>query len=127
MHNIVFTLLIITSSLAFGQKVRLTNFKSTNCDEETDAFYAKNRIISQPIKKDTLFIKIATTANCCTSFIPSIHFEKKILKLSYEEYGEYCNCICYYEFDYTITGIKEKEYSVYLNDKKIEYSAEKYE
>lgn len=119
MKKITFLTLIIISATTLGQNVDLINFKSFDCDEETDAFEAKNKIITKQHKKDTLVIKIGTTANCCTGFNPSVSFKKKNLILDFEEYGEYCNCICYYEFEYTIVGIRKKRYSVYLKNEKI--------
>lgn len=133
MKNIIYLLLVVIffscgSQMVESKKqeVRLVKFNKHNCDDETDAFEAKNRIANKQYSNDTLIIKVATTANCCTYFDSSASYKKGVLDLSFEESGEYCNCICYYEFDYYILGIKDKIYTVNLNNEKIEYSKEKY-
>jgi hypothetical protein len=86
------------------------NFEESTCDEERGI---GDRILSKKQNKSTLIIKITAEFNCCGSVSASVDLKnrflkKNILNLTYKDYsGEYCNCICYYEYVYTIGGIKK--------------------
>ena len=123
MKKIILALLILTTSPAISQEIRLVNFKSSDCEEEKgigDSILYKNQ------NEDTLIIKITAEFNCCGSVYGSVDFKKRflrknILNLTYEDYSEdYCNCICYFEYTYTIKGIKNNNYLIYINGKEIE-------
>jgi hypothetical protein len=47
--------------------------------------------------------------------------------MPYEEYiGDYCDCKCCFSIKFEIEGIKNKDFEVYFNNKKIEISADHY-
>jgi len=120
------TLLIFWSILAFGQDVRLVDFQSTDCDENSDPYRLLTRIIQQEFHGDTLQIKVGTTATCCVDLIPSIAFKQDTLSLHLEETGIGCECICCYQFNFYITGLNDKKFGVKLLSNTIEQSDEKY-
>ena len=122
MKRIILALLILTTSIAIGQEVRLVNFKSSECEEEKGI---GDSILFKKQKNDVLIIKITAEFNCCGSVYGMVEFKKRFLKkntlnLIYKDYSEeYCNCICYNEYEYTIRGVKNENYEVHINGKKI--------
>jgi hypothetical protein len=119
MPKLILIIILLISSKAIGQEIKIANFSKSDCTEQIEEFLGDS-IIFKSHKKDTLVIKIATEANCCTSVIPSVSLDEGILNLSYDELGDFCNCICYYEYEYTIVGIKNDDYLVRFNNKKLE-------
>ncbi len=122
MKKIILTLLILTTSTAISQEIKLVNFESSTCTEEKGI---GDSILSKKQNKNTLIIKITAEFNCCGSVSASVDFKKRFLKknilnLTYQDYSdEFCNCICYYEYVYTIEGVKKNNYLVYINNKEI--------
>jgi len=122
MKRIILALLILTTSTAISQEINLVNFESTNCEEEKEI---GDSILFKKQNKDTLIIKITAEFNCCGSVYGSVHLKKRflrknILNLTYEDYSkDYCNCICYFEYTYTIEGITKNNYLIYINNKEI--------
>jgi len=119
-------ILTLLTMIAFGQEVRLVDFQPSECDETSDPYHLKTRIIDQEFHGDTLQIKVATKATCCVDFIPSITYNQDTLNLLFEETGIECECICCYQFNYHITGLKDKNFGVKLLSKAVEQSDEKY-
>ena len=123
MKKIIFVFIILTTSTSLSQDIRLVNFESSNCTEEQGI---GNSILSLKEDKNTLIIKITAELNCCASVFASVDLKKRVLRknilnLRYENYSEeYCNCICYFEYEYTIEGLKKNNYLIYINNKKIE-------
>lgn len=122
MKRILFALLILTTSTIVSQEIRLVGFESSDCAEEKEI---GDSILYKKQEKDILIIKITAEFNCCSSVSASVDFRKRFLKknilnLTYEDYSEeYCNCICYYEYVYTIKGITKNNYLVYINNKEV--------
>ncbi|RKE95199.1 hypothetical protein [Ichthyenterobacterium magnum] len=125
MKKIILAISILITSSAISQEIELVNFKSTDCTEERGI---GDSILFKKQNGNTLIIKITAEFNCCGSVSGSIDLKKRFLKknilnLTYEDYSEeYCNCICYFEYTYTIEGIKKENYLVYINGKEIEYT-----
>ena len=123
MKKITLALLILITSTAISQEIRLVNFESSDCEEEKGI---GDSILFKKQNKDILIIKITAEFNCCGSVYGSVDLKKRflrknILNLKYEDYSEeYCNCICYFEYTYTLKGVQKGNYIVYINDKKIE-------
>ena len=123
MKKILFVFIILTTSTSLSQDIRLVNFESSSCTEEQGI---GNSILSIKEDKNTLIIKITAELNCCASVFASVDFKKRflrknILNLRYENYSEeYCNCICYFEYEYTIEGLKKNNYLIYINNKEIQ-------
>mgnify|MGYP001100381304 CR=1 FL=1 len=123
MKKILFVFIILTTSTSLSQDIRLVNFESSSCTEEQGI---GNSILSIKEDKNTLIIKITAELNCCASVFASVDLKKRVLRknilnLRYENYSEeYCNCICYFEYEYTIEGLKKNNYLIYINNKKIE-------
>ena len=123
MKRIILALLILTTSIAIGQEIRLVSFQSTDCEEEKEI---GDSILFKKQNKNNLIIKITAEFNCCGSVVGEVDFKKRflrknILNLTYEDYSEeYCNCICYFEYTYTIEGIIKNNYLIYINGKEVE-------
>ena len=121
--KITIVLLILATSTTFSQEIELVNFESSTCSEERGI---GDSILFKKQKENTLIIKITAEFNCCGSVSASVDLKKRFLKknilnLTYEDYSEeFCNCICYFEYEYTIEGLKKNNYLVYINNKKIE-------
>jgi len=122
MKKIILILSILTTSIVTSQEVRLVNFESTDCEEEKDI---GDTILFKKQNKDTLIVKITAEFNCCGSVYGTVDLKKRflrknILNLKYEDYSEeYCNCICYFEYTYTLKGIKKDNYVIYINGKEM--------
>ncbi len=122
MRNIIFLLVIITSFNCYSQEIKLVKFESSSCEEEK---MIEKKILSKKQVKDTLIIKIATLRNCCGSVSSSVDFKemptgKDILNIQYEHYvSNPCMCMCYYEYEYTIEGLEDDNYLVYINNEEV--------
>lgn len=123
MTKITLALLVLITSTAIGQEIELVNFKSSTCTEERGL---GDSILFKKQTKDYLIIKITAELNCCGSVSASAELKKRFLKknilnLTYQDYlDEPCNCICYFEYEYTVKGIQKNNYLIYINDKEIE-------
>ena len=118
MRNLLLIIILLISLKTSGQEIKLASFTKSDCTEQQED-YLGDSILYKSHKKDTLVIKLSTEANCCTTIIPSVSLDDGILNLSYNELGDYCNCICYYEYQYTIVGIKKDDYLVHFKNKKL--------
>jgi hypothetical protein len=122
MNKIIFVVLVLTTSIVFSQEIKLVNFESSKCTEERGI---GDSILFIKQKEDSLIIKITAEFNCCGSVFADVDLNKRFLKknilnLTYKDYSEeYCNCICYFEYEYTIEGIQKNNYLVYINNKEI--------
>jgi hypothetical protein len=120
-------LLLLLCHLAFGQPTaRLFSFQSSTCDEESDPYRLRTRIINKDLANGILTIQIGATATCCVKFIPKITFKNGIQDLDFEETGEACECTCCYEFIYQISGVSDEKLKITFRGKEIELSTEKY-
>lgn len=95
MHKQVLLLLVnlFLASTAFSQ-VKLKGFESSQCDKQKDPYAMKAHIVSQRFEGDVYVIRVATRANCCSRFVPSIKFSNGSLNLKYKEKGKVCKCMC---------------------------------
>ncbi|AFL82007.1 hypothetical protein Aeqsu_2551 [Aequorivita sublithincola DSM 14238] len=123
MKKIATIILLLTTSIITSQEVRLVNFEVSSCEEER---HIEKEILSRKQVNDTLVIKIAILRNCCDKVSQSISFKKdadgqNILNLEYEHYSSNpCMCLCYKEYEYTIEGLVDTDYLVYINDEEVE-------
>ncbi|MEN2402465.1 hypothetical protein GKZ90_0021930 [Flavobacterium sp. MC2016-06] len=124
-------IIILSFGNVFGQKnnnVELIAYNQSVCDETSDPYRIKPRIISIKQSKDTLDIDIGFATTCCLEYIPQIKFSTDTLYISYKIKDEdlACSCICCYSFNHKIKGINSSKLIVKLYDKIIELSNEKY-
>lgn len=120
---------IIISNLLYSQinnSPKLVNFIPSECDKETEVYRLRTRIIDKWYNNDTLKIEVGTSATCCVDFVPSIEFKNDTLNLIFIETGEACECMCCYQFIYSIIGIGKKNVNIKLNGAAVELSSEKY-
>ena len=124
-------IIILSIGNLFGQeteKIELINYNQSVCDETSDPYRLKPRIISLKQNKDTLDIDIGFATTCCLEYIPQINYIKDTLYISYKIKDESlaCSCICCYSFNHKIKGIISSKLTVKLYDQIIELSDEKY-
>jgi hypothetical protein len=121
-------LLLCYTHFLFAQSsnIKLFDFKSSTCEQESSAKGLRTRIIKKEFKQNILRIEIAATATCCVDFIPKIAFSEGVLNLDFEETGAGCECFCCYEFIYKIEGTKNEETKITFRGKEIEQTSEKY-
>jgi len=117
---------LITDQIQAQDSVSLAGFTPSTCDANEEVSRLKRRIIDQWYSNDTLLVEIASTATCCVDFLPSIEYNNQILELNFTETGEFCECMCCYQFIYKIVGLKGQEFTIHLNDKPIQKSDDKY-
>lgn len=54
------------------------------------------------VYKDTLYLKIHFTANCCPEFIDSVYFEPGLIQVFSNDILHECRCFCPYEDEYKV-------------------------
>lgn len=128
---IPYFIIILSIGNGFGQeteKIELLNYNQSVCDQSSDPYRLKPRIISFQQNKDTLNIDIGFATTCCLEYIPEIKYAKDTLHITYNiKDGSYaCSCICCYNFHHEIKGINSSKLTVKLYDEIIELSDEKY-
>lgn len=120
-------IILLISLQGHGQNsVSLVGFTPSECNDDEEYWRLRRRIINQWFTNDTLHVELASTATCCVDFKPSIDFNTNILDIRFEETGDFCECICCYQFIYHITGLQEREFITHLNGKPIQQSDEAY-
>ena len=126
--RVLIIFLLLTTQFAFGQseKVKLFQFRSSTCDQESDPSRLRTRIIKKELNKNLLTVEIASTATCCVDFKPVTTLKNGVLHLDIEETGEACECSCCYEFSFQIEGVKDEKIKIKFRDKEIELSTEKF-
>ena len=106
MKRTIAILLVLINLFAFGQEIKFTNFKPSECDKSKKPISGTSKIVKQKYNGDTLVIEVSITATCCVDFEPSISFDQDTLNLAFMETGDPCECICCYQFTYHILGLK---------------------
>ncbi len=129
MIKILLLLLISTSSFAQQSKVELLYSKKIKCEPDSDSgFSVRNRIIDQFVENDVLHLKLGKWLNCSDSFKTSVDLKHWTLNLKIDVApgaNEYeCSCFTYFQFRVKVNGAYIE--SIYLNDKLIEFSNERY-
>lgn len=125
-HIIILMIYLIAYPIQAQDSAFLVGFTPSNCDANEEVSRLKRRIVDQWYNNDTLIVEIASKATCCVDFQPSIRYDNQILELNFIETGDFCECICCYQFIYKIIGLKGQEFTIHLNDKPIQQSDDKY-
>ena len=107
-------------------KIKLLEFKYSDCDKATLSNRIRTRIIKKDIEGDILTVNIATVATCCVEFDPITSTNQGVLYLDFRETGTPCECDCFYSLTYKIKGIKDTEIKIKFRNKDIELSDEKF-
>lgn len=138
---VVFLLISMFKGFSQNSGITLESFESSECIEEEHFFSLQNRIVFQEFTDSLCVIEIAVTANCCDGEMGRVEVLEDTIKLFYQgqEYPEMnnkgdtiawsfesCDCNCCFHFTYHIKGLKQKNYTVLADNKKIEYSAHKH-
>ncbi len=124
--NVIPVLLMIQLASAQIGSINLIEFSNSSCDEETDPYRLRTRIIKKNIEGKILTIEIGTTDTCCVSFKPVVSATGDILNLDLKNYGDECECICCYQFVFKIEGNWSKSTAIKFRGKDIEMSSEKF-
>lgn len=102
----------------------LENWTATNCDKTFDPYKIKTRISTVDSSKNTFSIRVNFSDNCSIDFEPKIEFNDGILNLIpySKNKNSFANCNCCFSIQYTIDGLKGKNFQTYFKGKKVEYS-----
>ena len=108
------------------QEIKLVGFTFSPCDGDpfTDGY--EPSIKNQWYDGDTLKIEFSTSANCCTTIIPTIEFKNDTLHLMFKEDEQWCSCRCCFQYIYKIVGLKGKKYKLYGQNQQFEQSTGAY-
>lgn len=112
--------------IAQETEIELIDFTPSECDESVDGYRIKNRIVDTWYEDSILMVEVGARATCCVDFEPSIKATRDTLDLIFKETGDFCSCICCYQFVYHIQGYADKEPVFKLNGELIKMSKEKY-
>src|SRR5207344_1512589 len=88
-------IIILSIGNVFGQeteKIELINYNQSVCDETSDPYRLKPRIISLTHNKDTLDIDIGFATTCCLEYIPQIKYTADTLYINYKIKDESSAC-----------------------------------
>ncbi|MGB3948311.1 MAG: hypothetical protein WBM13_10010 [Bacteroidia bacterium] len=94
--------------------VRLKNF-DVNPNKAQD----KEGVIFEKRENDIVTIKYANESNCCFKFKGEIKYTNDTLYLITIPSGKACRSLCWYEYNYTIKGIRNDNYVVKFIQKPI--------
>jgi hypothetical protein len=129
MRVFLISILTLLSIQAFSQKsgiIRLIEFNLSSCDEESDPYRLRTRIVRKELTRNYLTLEIATTDTCCISVRPIVNFSDNTIYLDERNMGEECECICCYQFVYKLKGKFNNQTKIKFRGKDIEESREKY-
>jgi hypothetical protein len=148
MKLILITIILLTSQIAHSQTGKLVYFHGELFDE-VHGMRAIKRIIKQEYKNNTCIIKVATTNKFGTPNTGSYEIKNDTIFLEYayipdtiktviydsinndtliveETSIPYFLCDMYYELDYEIEGIENKNYIIFLNKTQLKLNDKKY-
>jgi hypothetical protein len=112
----VLTAIILTYAiqLAFSQGKMI--IEQSFCDSSNiDPFDLRERIIKKEIRKDSLIVILGKREICCGTFKGDYKIESDTLKIKYENIGEQCFCICFYELTFKISKMKRGPIPITFN------------
>ncbi len=124
-------LIVLLINNVLGQesnKIELIEFNQSQCDNTSDPYRIKPRIISINHFKDTLDLEIGFAYTCCVELIPNLNYNADTLNITYnvKDGSIECSCICCYSFEHKIKGINSNNVTIKLFNQIIEISNEKY-
>lgn len=113
--------LIIEEYLKRESKDELS-FSFSSCKDDTK--YLNDQILSSRIEENTLFVKVAATPSCGTTWIfGDYSINGQNIELQYKPVlVSTMACICAHELEYEIEGISEKGYKITINHQEELYS-----
>ncbi len=107
-------IIAFTFQLAFSQGKII--IEQSFCDSpNTDPFDLRERIIKKEIRKDSLIVILGKREICCGTFKGDYKIESDTLKIEYENIGEQCFCICFYELTFKISKMKRASIPITFN------------
>ena len=105
-------------------KPEMIHFEMSPCQDGYDLFRFQERIVSIDREDDQAIIEIAVKDNCCIGELGSVAVKGDTIILHYGipkgsediKVGEIftvevCSCNCCFHFNYTISGLEDKDYS----------------
>jgi len=108
--SIIIILIFISAIVNSQTNVKLIGFNYSDCDNNLPDY--KSKILNKWFDGDTFKIKISVVDYCCLDFEPFLSFEDQILYMSYEGGGNECDCMCCYQFVFSIIGLKDQDFKV---------------
>ena len=112
---ILFILLLLVGHPSFSQEIVWQKLAPCEKDSYPDLIYS-NRLINKKIVNDTLNIKIGLVRNCSFESKIELVSNRDSLILDIQNISEvFTACLCYFELDIKIVGIRDSNYTLYHN------------
>ncbi|MGV3609842.1 MAG: hypothetical protein ACO1N0_02765 [Fluviicola sp.] len=87
----------------------------------------RERIASQTFSHDTLYLEINFTHNCDIDLEPSLHAGNDSLFIDLKNVSNiYAACNCCYSMVFTIAGVTDSSYKIFVNDREFHFSKSRY-
>jgi hypothetical protein len=124
MKPILSLLFLLALTNCFSQK--LISSRLLPCNNYAENIYRK-RIASQRLSHDTLYLEINFEANCSADLERSLRSISDSLFIDLEDVTEiHAACNCCYSMLFTITGIQDSKYKLFVNNREFKFSKSKY-
>ena len=109
-----------------GISQKLVSSKLLPCNNYADDIY-RERISSQRLSNDTLYLEIDFIHNCSVELAPEMQAKGDSLFINLKNVSEvYAACICCYSMLLTIAEMKDSSYNLIINDTPFLFSRSKY-
>ena len=124
MKSILSLLFLLAFASCFSQK--LVSYKLLPCSNYWEDTY-KERIASQRFSHDTLYLEISIKANCDVDLKPTIQSKRDSLFIDLKNVSQvYALCECCYTMLFTITGVQNPSFTLFVNNKEFRFCQSKY-
>jgi|GEM_PF-3145518 len=124
MKSILSLLFFLSSICGFSQE--LISSELLPCSIYWEDIY-RERIASQRFSHDTLYLEVNLSANCAVQFKPTLKSSNDSLFIELKNTSEiYDACNCCYTMLFTITGVQNSSFKLFINNKEFIFSKSKY-
>ncbi len=123
-------LLFLTLSMLlpfFISSQEIIELRLSDCDSQTNLDLLKPRINSKKILNDTLLLSIGYKDNCCIEPKAKLNLNNDTLNIKINNTSDiWCACDCCFELDVKITGIKDTNFILVMNDQVFKTSTNRF-
>lgn len=124
MKSILNLLFLLAFTSCFSQK--LVSYKLLPCHAIGEVTL-RERIASQMVSQDTLYLEINFSDNCDVDLKPIFHSGKDSLFIDLKNVSDiYAACDCCYSMLFTIAGVPDSSFTLILNNKELKFSKSQY-
>lgn len=124
MRSRLFLIIFFFVSNGFSQQ--LVSYKLLPCHNYAEDIY-RERISSQKLSNDTLYLEIDLIHNCSAQLEPEMHTNGDSLFINLKNVSDvYATCICCYSMLLTITEMENSTYNLIIDSTQFLFSSSKY-